>query len=54
MREKEEMFKENKKELNELKSSTNPISKELRNLETKISNKTKEMLNQGGAGFLNY
>jgi len=46
LKEKESMFKDNKKELNELKSSTNPISQELRTIETKISSKTKEMLNQ--------
>ena len=33
--------------MNELKTSTNPITRELRILESAISSKTKEMLNQG-------
>ena len=44
--EKEDLFKRNKKELNELKSSTNPLLKEQREIETQITNKTKEILNQ--------
>ena len=40
------MFKENKAELNELKSSSAPIAQELRSIETKIANKTKEVINQ--------
>ena len=45
--EKEDLFKRNKKELNELKkSATNPLIKEQREIETQITNKTKEILNQ--------
>jgi len=44
--EKEEQFKRNKKELNELKSATNPLLKEQREIETQVTNKTKEILNQ--------
>jgi len=46
LKEKEAMFKENKAELNELKSSSAPIAQELRSIETKIANKTKEVINQ--------
>ena len=44
--EKEDLFKRTKKELNELKSATNPLLKEQREIETQITNKTKEILNQ--------
>jgi len=44
--EKEDLFKRNKKELNELKSATNPLLKQQREIETQITNKTKEILNQ--------
>jgi len=46
LREKEDSFKESKSQLNDLKTSTNPITKDLRTLETKITSKNKEMLNQ--------
>jgi len=46
LNEKEDLFKRNKKELNELKSATNPLLKEQREIETQITNKTKEILNQ--------
>merc|ERR1719431_2216739 len=44
--EKEDLFKRSKKELNELKSATNPLLKEQREIETQVTNKTKEILNQ--------
>jgi len=46
IQEKEDMFKEDKRTMNELKSSTNPITKELRTIESRISSKTKEIRNQ--------
>jgi len=46
IKEKEELFRTNKKELTVLKSSTNPVLKDLRELETQIRNKRKEILNQ--------
>jgi len=46
LKEKEENFRDSKKELSEMKTSTNPITRDLHTLETKISSKTKMMLNQ--------
>jgi len=46
VKEKEELFRTNKKELTLLKSSTNPVLKDLRELETQVRNKRKEILNQ--------
>ena len=44
--EKEDAYKNNKKELSDLKSKSNPLLKEQREIGTKIVNKTKEILNQ--------
>ena len=46
IKEKEELFKQNKKELHQLKSATSPLLKQQREAETMISNRTKEILNQ--------
>lgn len=46
IKEKDSLFKENKKELNQLKSATSPLLKQQRETETMISNRTKEILNQ--------
>ena len=40
------MFKESKKKLTELKSATNPLMKDFREIESKIAAKTKEIVNQ--------
>ena len=44
--EKEEDYKRKKKDLTLLKSGTNPLQKQQREINTMISNKTKEILNQ--------
>ena len=44
--EKEDLFKQNKKELNQLKSLTSPLLKQQRETEAMISNRTKEIMNQ--------
>ena len=46
MKEKEEHFKDSRKKLTELKSATNPLMKEFRDIENKIAAKTKEIANQ--------
>jgi len=46
LNEKEDVFKVSRKELTGLKSATNPLLKEQREIETRITNKTKEILNQ--------
>merc|ERR1712243_18682 len=44
--EKEEEYKKARKEVAALKSSTNPLVKQEREIDTNISNRTKEILNQ--------
>merc|ERR1719315_355566 len=46
IREKDEQYKSERKELTLLKSATNPLLKDQRELETQVNNKRKEILNQ--------
>ena len=46
IKENEELMKSNKRELNQLKTATNPLQKKLRETENVINLKTKEILNQ--------
>jgi hypothetical protein len=46
VKEKEELFKESKKRLTELKSASNPLMKQFRDIENMITAKSKEIINQ--------